>query len=144
MMQYDVGHRDIIMCNLAVCCAVQKKWRRCLSLNADTALIAYTTLTHSLTPFLRLIRLLCVCVCVCVAGEGFTGTLREGKEVLVKVQSEDASWVANRLGNIGITGTYLLLCFVRYRTIIRTYIHPNIIQSALAACRIEGGGAAEQ
>ena len=39
-----------------------------------------------------------------MAGEGFTGTLREGKEVLVKVQSEDAAWVANRLGNIGITG----------------------------------------
>ena len=39
-----------------------------------------------------------------VTGEGFTGTLREGKEVLVKVQSEDACWVASRLGNIGITG----------------------------------------
>ena len=37
-------------------------------------------------------------------GEGFTGTLREGKEVTVRVRGEDNNWVANRLGNIGITG----------------------------------------
>ena len=77
-----------------------------------------------------------------MTGEGFTGTLREGKEVLVKVQSEDASWVANRLGNIGITGTYLLLCFVRYRTITRADTRPNTIQCAptyppLAGSRVE-------
>jgi hypothetical protein len=47
-----------------------------------------------------------------MTGEGFTGTLREGKEVLVKVQSEDAAWVANRLGNIGITGDTLDHLFV--------------------------------
>ena len=39
-----------------------------------------------------------------MTGDGFTGTLREGKEVIVQVLSEDAAWVANRLGNIGITG----------------------------------------
>ena len=37
-------------------------------------------------------------------GEGFTGTLREGKEVTVRVRGEDTNWIANRLGNIGITG----------------------------------------
>lgn len=48
-----------------------------------------------------------------MTGEGFTGTLREGKEVLVKVQSEDSAWVANRLGNIGITGdTYCLFVVI--------------------------------
>jgi hypothetical protein len=48
-----------------------------------------------------------------MTGDGFTGTLREGKEVIVKVQSEDAAWVANRLGNIGITGeTYCLLVLI--------------------------------
>ena len=37
-------------------------------------------------------------------GEGFQGTLREGKEISVRIQALDSSWVAHRLGNVGITG----------------------------------------
>jgi hypothetical protein len=63
-----------------------------------------------------------------MTGEGFTGTLREGKEVLVKVQSEDAAWVANRLGNIGITGdTYRP--FVVIVVIIAVFIIVNAVNN---------------